>query len=135
MSYSIYLKTPKCDHCGRGYDDPRLPDPTYNLTPIFDLALSDGELPNPDTSEGAVVVLGAKTDRPRGLRLLSGLTGAASLPLIEAALTRMRDPDRREAFVAVEPDSGWGNFDGALRVMSQLRDAAEERPTAIWEIH
>lgn len=47
MSYDIYLRSEPCDKCGRGGEEPELPNPTYNLTPIFDLALTGEPLPNP----------------------------------------------------------------------------------------
>ena len=81
MSYDIYLrKLPSpCPTCGHEAPAPApdLPDPTYNLTPIFDLALTGEPLPNSNVSEAAVVLLHQETDRPRGLRLL---TAAMSYP-------------------------------------------------------
>ena len=75
MSYDIYLRTkkPPCGECGRAFENSYISwIPTYNLTPIFDRALTGEELPNPDVSEAQVVLFKEKTDRPRGLRLLSG---------------------------------------------------------------
>lgn len=135
MSYDVYLEAPPCDHCQRAGAEPDLPDPTYNLTPIFDLALSGEGLPNAEVSEVAMVLMGAATDRPRGLRLLSGKTGAESMALLNAALDRMGDERFRPRFLELQPSNGWGDFAGALRVMTTLRRAAEEYPTNIWRVH
>ena len=44
MSYTISLEGPACPTCGRQGDRPECPDPTYNLTEIFDLALWSGNI-------------------------------------------------------------------------------------------
>ena len=135
MSYSVYLRAPTCPTCGRGGIDPYCPDPTYNLTEIFDLAFTGEPMPNAGVSEGAVVLLGAKTDRPRGLRLLSGRSARETFGMFAAALHRMLDPSMRAAFVALEPSNGWGNLTGAIEVMQELRKLAEQHPDHVWEVH
>lgn len=140
MSYTIYLEgqpAPACPTCGHRPDsdeDPDCPNPTYNLTAIFDLALTGECLPNPDVPEVAVVLLRKPTDRPRGLRLLDGKTGAESLAQINAALDRLADETLRDRFVALEPENKWGTLDGARRTMRELRELAEENPARVWRI-
>jgi len=133
VSYDIYLKSIPCDHCGRFGNEPELPDPTYNLTPIFHLALTGQSMPNPEVSEGQVVVLGAKTESPRGLRVLNGKTGAESESILRVALRRIRT--RPADFAALEPLNRWGTVDDAIRILTELEVAARNYPTNVWEIH
>jgi hypothetical protein len=135
MSYDIYLRGEKCDKCGHAPEEPDLPNPTYNLTPIFDLALTGEPLPNADVPEGHVVLLGAKTDRPRGLRLLSGRKASDTKAMLANALARLRDPAWHDRFVALEPSNKWGDLKGAVRVLEKLAIAADEYPGNVWEIH
>lgn len=141
MSYDIYIRSKHfCPHCGRdsmrdtdSYNG-ELPEPTYNLTPIFDLALTGEPLPNPEVGEGAVVLLRTPTDRPRGLRVLSGRKLGDSIPMIEAALKRIADDPA--PFRALEPDNGWGDLKDAVRVFARMLEAAREcNPEATWDIH
>lgn len=136
MSYDIYLTKPACPTCGhqdRSHAD--LPNPTYNLTEIFDKALSDQAFPNPEVSEGAVVLFGKETDRPRGLRILSGRKAADTYSQIHIAIERLEDPSREKEWRDLEPPNKWGTLETAIKVMHQLRTAAHESPDFIWEIH
>lgn len=142
MSYSIYLETPTqptpCPACGHTPDseeDPDCPNPTYNLTAIFDLALTGEGLPNPEVPEAEVVLLRKPTDRPRGLRLLNEKTGAESLPMIAAALTRLNDEALRPRFEALQPENGWGTIDGARSTLCSLNALAAEHPTRVWKVY
>lgn len=137
MSYTIRLEGPEpvaCPTCGHCPDQDYVscPEPTYNLTAIFDLALTDGPLPNPEVSEGAAVVLGAPVDRPRGLRLLAGRKAAETLPELEQALARLGDPAREAEFRGLEPSNGWGSLGGAIMAISKLRSLAAEHPNKTW---
>jgi hypothetical protein len=140
MSYDIYLRSepkPDCPTCKRPFNDmggPDLPNPTYNLTPIFDLALTGEELPNRDISEAKVVLFKEPTDRPRGLRLLSGRKAADTITWIEKALGHLNDPEKQVAFKALEPSNGWGDLPGAIRVMEKLLQAAKDYPDHEWEV-
>ena len=135
MSYDIYLNGVPCDKCGQAPSGPELPDPTYNLSPIFDLALTGEVFPNANVSEGAVVLLRAKTDRPRGLRVLGGRKASETEAMLLAAVDKMTNPSQAAAFKALEPENGWGDLDGAIEVMRKLLAAAREYPNHIWEIH
>jgi hypothetical protein len=134
MSYDIYLRGPRCPHCQHSNTYGSLPNPTYNLTPIFDFALTGDQLSNPDIKEMDVVLFRTDTDRPRGLRLLSGKNGSETIEILAAALNRMNDPELIIRFRALEPDNGWGTFLGAHKVIEDLLAAARECPTYIWEI-
>lgn len=134
MSYDIYLNSTKCPHCGQFGSSPNELSPTYNLTPIFDLALTGEDLPNPDVNEFETVILGKETDRPRGLRILNGLTGSESLTQLNDALGRLGDMSLREKFLSLEPENGWGNFTNAVEVFSKMQQYAIEYPDNTWEI-
>lgn len=123
MSYDIDYDVPPCVTCGRSADPGELGNPTYNLTGIFDLALTGEALPNPETA-----------DRPRGLRVLTGRTGVETLAQINGALDRLRDDRWRDRFHALEPDNGWGTIRGAIETLERLRDAAAQCPTGVWRI-
>jgi hypothetical protein len=135
MSYSIYLRGVKCQACGRNAEEPDCPGPTYNLTGIFDLALTGEPLPNPETPEIAVVLFGKATDRPRGLRALSGRIASETIVDLDRAVARLVDPALYNDFVALEPDNGWGTLPDALNVMQRLQALAAEYPNHVWEIH
>ena len=135
MSYDIYLRAEKCAACGQTGEEPGdLPGPTYNLTPIFDLALTGEPMPNEQTSEFAVVIFGEKTDRPRGLRILNGRKASTTVTLIENALKRLADPSLRAQFDALAPDNGWGTVNDAVYVFGKLKEAAADYPDLKWEI-
>jgi hypothetical protein len=138
VSYDIYLrkfKDGKCPTCGCEPAEPDLPNPTYNLTPIFDLALAWEDLPNPEVGEAAVVLLGEQTSRPRGLRLLSGKKAEETVKQIALALSRLCNPANEARFRDLEPPNKWGDLEGAQEVMGRLLSAAKEYPHHIWEIH
>jgi hypothetical protein len=134
MSYDIYLRGTKCDVCGNQPWGPTLErgHPTYNLTPIFDLALTGEPLPNPDVAEAGIVLLGAKTDRPRGLRVLSGRTAGDTVPMLKRALLRIAE--NPAMFRALQPGNGWGDLPGAVKVLEEMHEAARDYPELVWEI-
>ena len=129
MGYTVHFT---CRCCGRGPDD--LPQPTYNLTAIFDFALTGEALPNPEVSEVAVVLLNKTTDRPRGLRIIDGLTGEQSLEKLRHALASMAEPTHAKAYQDLEPRNQWGSLAGAWSVLDALLKAAEEWPGNVWGI-
>lgn len=138
MSYDVDLiadPTP-CPTCGR-IDPPGpwdLPDPTYNLTAIFDLALTGEPFPNPEVNEFEVVILKKETDRLRGLRVLSGRKAKDTIKQLERALADMQDPAKLPAFKALEPSNGWGDLPGAIICIEKYLDAARKYPEYTWDI-
>lgn len=137
MSYDIYLRgdPETCPTCGRRASEPDLPDPTYNLTPIFDRALTGENLPNPDVNEAMVVLFRKETDRPRGLRLLSGRKAKDTAEWLRKALARVSDPANAAMFRSLEPENKWGTLEDARYVFEKLIVAAEEYPEHKWEVH
>jgi len=134
MSYDIHLRSDCCTKCGRAGPEPYLPDPTYNLTPIFDFALTGEELPNEDINEFGVVTLKLQTNRPRGLRLLTGKRAGDTQKLLTEALRRMGDLALQDRFHALEPENGWGDLAGAISVVEELKESAEDFPDYVWDI-
>jgi UDP-N-acetylglucosamine 2-epimerase len=135
MSYDVYLEGPTCPACKNKAAGPDgLPGPTYNLTPIFDLALTGSGLPNQDVPEAEVVLFGKRTDRPRGLRLLNAMTGKESEAILSAAAHRLHDPDMESRFRKLEPTNKWGTLEAAQQVVDDLRRAAIDYPNHIWRV-
>lgn len=55
--------------------------------------------------------------------LLDGLDAAAGYRLLCEVIEGLQaDPER---FKAMEPDNGWGSYDGLLEVLEEMRDACE----------
>lgn len=136
MSYDIYLRAPQDTRPTSDDDDyPELPHPTYNLTPIFDRALTGEPLPSPEVPEIAVVLGGKATARPRGLRLINGRKARDTVVALRKAVGHLNDPAQEAAFRALEPSNRWGTLEGARKVMAALLEAAEEYPEHVWEIH
>lgn len=137
MSYTIDLNAKPCSECDetREPEWTECPEPTYNLTPIFDFALTgDREIPSPDVAEVATVLFGAKTDRPRGLRLLDGRQAHDTVADLDAAMTRLSDPANQEHLEGLEPDNGWGDLGIAVTVIRRLRRLAKDYPECIWSV-
>lgn len=60
---------------------------------------------------------------------MSGADGAAYLHRIITALSA--DPDK---YQAMNPENGWGSYDGLLGVLREMRDAVPEWP-CVWEMN
>lgn len=142
MSYDVYLRTRVCEYCGhaerwKGADGDGRPEPlnpTYNLTPIFDLAITGEPLPSPEISEMAVVLFREKTDRPRGLRLLNDMKAKDSVKTIQNALGRLTDPELKEKFLSLEPSNKWGTVPDAIWVINKMLEYCERWPELYWDI-
>jgi hypothetical protein len=63
-----------------------------------------------------------------GLRGLDGVTGADAAISLSRAVKKMKDwPD---AFRALNPPNGWGDYDGALQFLERLLQNCLSHPTA-----
>ena len=85
---------------------------TYNVSPMFRLAFcTDGQ---PEDGEG--------------INQLHGLTGQEALPLLTRAIDQMMlNP---EAYRVLNPESGWGNYEGALATLRMLARWCRKAPRA-----
>lgn len=78
---------------------------TYNVSPMFYDAMG-GE----------------------GIRGLDGKLGRDALPLLRSAIEKMAG--NPEKYRAMNPENGWGNYDGALRLLRDLLEWCESAPLA-----
>jgi hypothetical protein len=107
MSYDLHLTTNTIDGKPVTVCDWNI---TYNLAPMFR----------------------HEDDLVDSLRTLNGLTGKDAGPLCLAALTRLiKDP---EHYQAMEPDNGWGTYDGAVSFLCEIATASFANPSAVWEV-
>lgn len=61
---------------------------------------------------------------------LEGMTGEASLPVLDAALAALlADPAR---FEALNPANGWGSYAGLVAALGDMRSAAAKAPQGVW---
>ena len=79
--------------------------PTYNLGPMFEDALG---FP---------------------LRNLNGLKGLECVPLLRVAIAAMQDDPAR--FKKLNPENGWGSYEGALKFFQGFLEECIEHPKAI----
>ena len=113
MSYDISLVLPgheACEHCGRTADDETsLGDwsPTWNLGPML---------------RAAGIKFGH--DSP-----MHGRPAGEWATMLRAGLAAMEADAPR--FVAMNPESGWGSYDGILPVLRQMLALCERYPQAI----
>lgn len=83
-------------------------EPTYNLAPMFALALGIG------------------------LRDLTGKTGAEAQPILRRGIAAMEaDP---APFEALNPSNGWGSYAGALKFLKLFLAECEAHPKAVVHI-
>lgn len=96
-----------CDKCGSTTFDNNI---TGNLTPML---------------REAGIYLGDEQWK--------GKPGIVMLPTLQRAIDRMlQDPD---IYTALNPENGWGDYDGALKTLIKLRDAIARNPDAIYRDH
>lgn len=132
MSYDVELIGDTCPTCGHIQDCSfELPEPTYNLTPIFHLALTGNPMPNQDVSEFQAVIFKTKTDSPRGLRVLNERSAYETEVTLEVALLRLKEV---ELFKPLEDPGGWGTVEQAVAVIERLLEAARLYPNLKWSI-
>lgn len=100
MSYDFQLSI------GSGEDTMRVgnfeKNYTYNVSPMFYEAL-----PGDD-----------------GMHGINGLSVSDALPRLDAGIASMKaDPEK---YRAMNPENGWGDYEGALECLEQLADACRE---------
>jgi hypothetical protein len=79
---------------------------THNVQPMWRLAIREG---------GAALF-------DMDLCDFQGWDAIDATPLLEKALAHMKDPANREAYLALNPKNGWGNFEGARDYLERFLD-------------
>lgn len=69
--------------------------------------------------------------KENGIREIYGLTGKQAVPVLRALREHMED--NAERLRELEPDNGWGSFDGALAFVSNLIAASLRNPDDLWD--
>lgn len=82
--------------------------PTYNLGPMFALALG------------------------KPIREIEGQTAADVIPLLEKATAAMKRAPAK--FKKLNPENGWGSYEGALESLCWLLEMCQEHPLAMVEV-
>ena len=67
----------------------------------------------------------------KGIREFYGMTGGESIPVLRKLRDHMED--NRDRLIEMEPDNGWGSFEGALGFVNRLIGAAFACPASTWE--
>lgn len=89
---------------------------TYNVSAMYYRAFDNG---NTLTSSA-------------GIRKLMNLSGREAKPLLEQAVKNMKDSP--EIYKILNPENGWGDYEGALSILKKLLEWAEYAPAAIFHI-
>lgn len=71
-------------------------------------------------------------DEKLGLKKLKGLACKEVLPIINNAIKDMID--KKEEYKKMNPENGWGSYDGLLKVFKKIREVCEENPDGIFHI-
>lgn len=75
---------------------------TYNLSPMYYKAI----------------------DKEKGIRKLNDMTCKEALPIINGAIKDMIE--NKEEYEKLNPENGWGSYDGLLRELRNMRNICEE---------
>ena len=68
----------------------------------------------------------------RGIRIIHGLTGEQTIPLLRVLRVYMED--HKAELLELEPDNGWGDYDGALGLVNNLIKASIDNKTYKWDV-
>ena len=80
---------------------------TYNVAPMWYAAIPDA-----------------------GIRAHYGLTGRDAVPRLRHIREYMED--HRDELLEMEPENGWGSYDGALGFVNRLIAASLRHPDDVW---
>lgn len=108
MSYDISLNIKTGDNTWHEiYDD----NYTYNVSPMFY-----------DVIEG-------------GLNALHGMNAHMACPILASAVAKLSDPENKAKYGDMNPSNGWGNHEGATKVLVDLWNACKEHNFCTIEIY
>ena len=83
---------------------------TYNVSPMFYKAFGDP-----------------------GINFIEGKTGKECIEKLRLGLKEMQD--NKSKYEAMNPDNGWGSYEGAVEVIETLIKWAAESPLAEFYVH
>lgn len=107
MSLDLSIAPNSCKHCGRG-DDALEFNYTYNVSQMWYEVFPDDE----------------------GMVQIDGMTGKEAYPKIAKAIHEMLS---KEKFMRkLEPENGWGSYEGFLDFLRKISDACIECPFGVW---
>ena len=69
---------------------------------------------------------------PGGIRALDGLEGKYCQPRLRKAINKMRS--NPEHYQEMNPENGWGNYDGAVALLEKLERWCKASPEAILRV-
>lgn len=68
-----------------------------------------------------------------GINLIEGKTGKECLVKLKKGLSEMKN--NKEKYEAMNPENGWGRYEGAVEVVETLIKWAKEAPKAEFYVH
>lgn len=71
--------------------------------------------------------------QPTGIRGLDGLSGAEGAEALKAAVAYM--VEHKTELEALNPENGWGSYDGALRLLREMLHYTEGYPEGTWHVY
>lgn len=83
---------------------------TYNLAPMYYKAI----------------------DKELGLKKIKGMSCKKALPIIENAIKDMID--NKEEYKKLNPENGWGTYDGLLEKFKEIRNICEDNLDGIFDM-
>lgn len=63
--------------------------------------------------------------------MIDGLTGKQSIPILEQVISALEKSP--EKFKAMNPENGWGSYDGFLQFLKELLAGAIKSPACRWK--
>lgn len=100
MSYDISLRI----STGKSHHTVYENNYTYNVSPMYYKAFA----PN------------------KGLKSISGLRANFAVNFLYSAIDRMIK--NKKEYIELNPSNGWGDYEGALKVIIELKQACEDHP-------
>jgi len=108
MSLSLLLKSNECLTCGH-FESTESLNYTYNVSPMwYEIYPKQDHMVDVD-----------------------GLTGKESLSLLECALQMLESSPSK--FIAMNPENGWGSYEGFKKYITELILIAKEHPDWVWQ--
>lgn len=109
MGLDLWLQSKICKECGTiKKSESEIFSITYNLSPMWHLIF-----PNDD-----------------GMIDIDGMTGKQSLKKLIHARDQLTD--KKDKFISLNPDNGWGSYESFLICIKKLIKEAEENPKSVW---